>query len=157
MGAASAATIGNAHACSLSNGDVLCWGVNDKSQVGGPEPYYRDPFKVLSDAVGVSVGLQYSCAITKAGRVQCWGDDYHGTLGDGADAGVTPSQSKPVVGLRDVVALASGINHSCAVTSTQRVFCWGDAGNGQMGDGRHASFNGPLMPQTTPVEVPGPF
>lgn len=41
-----------------------------------------------------------------------------------------------VSGLLDVVGIAAGEFHSCAVTSDGKVYCWGSDWYGQLGDGQ---------------------
>lgn len=49
------------------------------------------------------------------------------------------------VGLRDISA---GVDHTCAVTTDRTIKCWGQGGNGQLGDGQDAN-------SSTPVDVIG--
>lgn len=46
----------------------------------------------------------------------------------------------------DIVSIASGSNHACAIRQSQRVVCWGDNTRGQLGDGTTSQ-------RTSPVEV----
>jgi alpha-tubulin suppressor-like RCC1 family protein len=67
--------------------------------------------------------------------VSCNGSDAAGQLGDGAgDDESTIADEAAVVGLTDAIQLTSSVAHSCALTSTGEVRCWG-GNNGNLGDG----------------------
>jgi alpha-tubulin suppressor-like RCC1 family protein len=84
----------------------------------------------FSDAFG-----DFSCALTVAGGVKCWGD------------GATPVD---VTGLASgVIQITLGDRHACALTTAGGVKCWGDNFFGQLGNGTFASLI------ATPVDVSG--
>jgi len=55
--------------------------------------------------------------------VKCWGNNNYGRLGDPEDGHSHKPQTVP--GLREVVSIAAGENHSCALIKDGTVFCWG--------------------------------
>ena len=69
---------------------------------------------------------------------------------DGADASVTAEAYTPVteVSTADWRQVSAGADHTCGIRTSGRLYCWGSAGNGQLGDGSGTS-------QPTPVEVGG--
>ena len=97
----------------------------------------------LDNIASVAVGRYHSCALTKAGGVKCWGDNTLGELGDGTVA----SRSIPVdvTGLTSgVTAIGVGVYHSCAVTTSGGVKCWGYNSSRQLGNGNNTSSRVPV-------------
>jgi len=138
--------------CAITGtGGVKCWGVNDYGQLGTgtatltgchclPSPV--DVSGLTSGIARVSVGASHSCAVTVSGGAKCWGSDFFFELGDGktSEPGVCLSSRCSTVPV-DVVGLSSGVSsvaaggsHSCALTTSGGVKCWGDDRAGQLGD-----------------------
>lgn len=146
--AMTAVSTGTSHSCGVTNaGGVRCWGLNSHGELGdGTTRSSSVPVDVVGLGSGiesVSAGLGYTCAVTSAGRVRCWGDNGHGELGDGT----TRSSAVPVdvVGLSSgAVAVSAGWSHSCAVTSAGAAKCWGHNAFGGLGNGTTASSAVPV-------------
>lgn len=151
------------HACALlADGSVKCWGDNSAGQIGDGTTLQRlVPTAVVglpAPAVGISAGAKHTCAVLDTGAVFCWGLNASQQLGDGT---VNPrSQPTQVIGLTSgMAAVAAGSFHTCAMTTTSDVKCWGDNVYGQIGDGtniarpqpRDVTFDDPgtLPPYTT--------
>jgi alpha-tubulin suppressor-like RCC1 family protein len=134
----------------LSSGHVQCWGEDTYGQLGdGVVGEAQDtPVEVLgiSDATQIAVAWKHSCVLLSSGHIECWGWNGYGQLGDGAtgEAQDTPVE---VLGISDATQVAAGYGHSCAALSTGHVECWGEDGDGQLGNGAHT------QPQDTPVEA----
>ncbi len=120
---------GGSHTCALDNaGKVWCWGDGKDGQTG--QGNFEDqsvPVMVnglQTPAIKISSGWYHVCVQTIEGKVNCWGKNTKGQLGNAS----TVSQAKPVpvVGLYDGVAyLAAGGQESCAVKG-DTLYCWGD-------------------------------
>jgi alpha-tubulin suppressor-like RCC1 family protein len=132
---------GGFHTCvARSSGDVHCWGLGARGQIGQiPEEGFVDEHVEvagITDAIAVDAGHFHTCALRAGGGVKCWGANDFGQLGDGnatPDSSVTTPVD--VVGLEDAVAVTVGTSHTCALRETGEVACWGRAGAGTLGHG----------------------
>lgn len=143
---------GNANCVRRLDGSVTCWGQSIAGQLGPSVPIGRDrvgPTAIpgIRDAVSISLGSGYSCAIRAGGTISCWGSNRNHQLGNGMGGGMaetaTPVQ---VSGLDHAVFLAAG-QFSCAVRDDGKVFCWGLNFAGETASA--------TSPTPTPFEVPG--
>ena len=124
---------GDYHLCARSiSREIFCWGALSSEE----EFSARTPFivKELTGAVvQMAAGGGYTCALTTADGVKCWGDNYFSQLGDGTDLG----SGKPVNAIgatHNVLRIASGSGHVCALMMEGGVHCWGDCSSGQCSD-----------------------
>ena len=106
-----------------STGDLYCWSENGKAE----------KVEGVTDMLGVSSGLGQTCGMTNKFALYCWGENASGQVGNGTTATQeTPVEIQDITG--GVVAVAAGYNHTCAVTGTNDVYCWGQNKYGQLGD-----------------------
>lgn len=125
-----AVSLGAAHACAaLEDGRVFCWGQNLKGELGnGDRQNSTTPVLVKGLPVKISslaAGTEFSCGLSAAGSVYCWGDP----IATGQPAGEARSdQAVPelVPGLDSVQAISAGSYHICAIINGGTVRCWGN-------------------------------
>ena len=150
---ATALATGAYHTCALTTaGEVMCWGYNAAGQLGdGATESHWEPVRVvdLEDTViDIAAGVEHTCALTELHTVLCWGSNAAGQLGtDGSGFSSTPVV---ISGLSDdVAAIAAGGEHTCALTETGEVLCWGYGGYGQLGNAAYFDSDG--QPSPLPV------
>jgi len=143
-------TAGGRHTCALTiAGNVLCWGGGSESQLGNDSTTSAQPTpvqvhgtgttEVMSEVVSLNSKRNHTCAVTAIGGVLCWGLNSLGQLGDGGTANrSTPVEVVGVGGTGTLSAVSSvsvGLSHSCAVTTSGSVLCWGSQNAGRLGNG----------------------
>ncbi len=140
---------GDDHTCALTvEGEVKCWGKNVSGQLGNGETTNSStPVDVigLTDVVvvDISASAYHTCAVTEAGGVRCWGGNGDGQLGDGTDTNRTTPVDVDVL-TSGVINVSTGENHTCVITDTNGVKCWGDNSRGQLGTGDNKSSRVPV-------------
>jgi alpha-tubulin suppressor-like RCC1 family protein len=166
--------LGSIHACGITTaGATMCWGANYAGQLGdGTSAQRLTPtasapgltFTSLRAGRANSI-LTHTCGVTASGDVYCWGWNSKGQLSTDAvntrddcltvnPASTTVPKSecsyKPVKasGISQVVSLDAGSEHTCALTASAALLCWGDNTSGQLGDGTGVG-------SLTPVPVKG--
>jgi alpha-tubulin suppressor-like RCC1 family protein len=140
---------GTAHTCGVTRENrAYCWGSNRYGQLGdgatGQTARYLDrprPVAVFGSLSfrQLSAGFTHTCGITTDNRAFCWGNNREGQVGDGSTVRQR-LQPSLVAGGRSYRQVSAGVGSSghgftCAVTTGDRAFCWGDGRRGQIGDG----------------------
>jgi len=173
IAAASAATCGITLIPDAGAGsNIYCWGSNEDGELArpiGPPSETGDPVTgnidggplgLIPDAIAIAGGANHFCIISKSQGVMCWGGTGYRESGptEGPDGGClggdeTTCSPEPQhvplpatdAGAPEVpVAVAVGDFHSCALTQSGNVYCWGVNDVGELGNG------GAALPQTCP-------
>jgi alpha-tubulin suppressor-like RCC1 family protein len=140
--------------CALTGtGGVKCWGALRMSASSDYSFVPVDIPGLTSGVKAIAAGNDYACALMVGGGVKCWGgDNQYGELGNGTAFGrVWPPSN--VAGLTSgVTAIAAGSEFTCALTTQGGVKCWGNNGNGQLGNNPAPNKN---VAKYSPVDVYG--
>jgi alpha-tubulin suppressor-like RCC1 family protein len=129
---------GEHHSCVVTaSGGVQCWGFNSHGQLGDELTLDSSSPVVVknldSTILAVSAGERHTCVIGTGGRIQCWGANLQGQLGNNT----LVSNFQPVeltswkAGASD---LSAGRNHNCGFAGAA-LACWGLNNAGQLGIG----------------------
>jgi alpha-tubulin suppressor-like RCC1 family protein len=140
---------------------ALCLKMKPQPCFAGTPPDHRGPYKY------VAVGQNHTCALTVTNEIRCWGDNFAGQLG-------APS---PSCGLRDCSlvpiavqcpagevckfrSVAAGGDHTCAVDTNGKAWCWGEDGTlatGESSLGALPKHTHRRIPAFTDLGVPADF
>ena len=149
---------GYSNGCAINtDAELWCWGDILESGSGQTEPM-RTPVQVaipIGERVIDFDNGGASCAVTDLGNIYCWGhSNGEGQLGIGNSTNfayavsVTPLK---VLTPADVqfASVTTGLEHSCALSTEGKGYCWGDNYEGLFGNDSYANS---LLP--TPMIVP---
>jgi alpha-tubulin suppressor-like RCC1 family protein len=145
---------GDAHACALTSaGAVFCWGQNAAGQLGDGTRITRTaPVPVVglgSGITAIAAGGAFTCAMTSAGGVKCWGDNTYDQLGVDT-LGVRQLAPVDVVGLTGpATSITAGADFACVTIQWGYAMCWGNNSFGAIGDGQ-------VSAPRAPTQVPTP-
>ena len=126
---------GGANTCGFArDGVIYCWGSNAAGQLAAPTtgtcddtPCSHTPVALPSEprlrtlALGAAAHL---CGLTAEGTAYCWGSNSSGQLGFGATGGTHHDPTAVLSGLR-FKAIAVGGEHTCALATDGKPWCWG--------------------------------
>jgi alpha-tubulin suppressor-like RCC1 family protein len=139
-----ALVVGAEHTCVVTGSDVQCWGRNNLGQLGnGTNTDTFTPTLVTfppgsGNIAALVAAADQTCAVTATGAVLCWGGNQNGELllepDEFGEDGFALAPRAIELGFA-VSQLATGVTHSCALSTAGQVLCWGDNGQGQIGDG----------------------
>ena len=150
---------GQNHSLALcSDGTIAAWGLNTDGQLGDFSNAPRPAAVAVQSTgalagrtvAGIAAGANHSVAFCTDGTVYAWGRNDMSQLGDNnapnAQNRPVPVNSTTALNTRQVVAIASGANHTLVLCSDGALVTWGDNTEGQHG-------NGGMTASFTPVQV----
>ena len=144
---------GYGHTCALMwDGAVRCWGGNWLGQLGDGGTTEQLTSVVvsgpLSEQTQLASGGYHNCAVDMSGITRCWGRNRRGQLGTGSVTTAAPFGSSvpvEVLGLSfNPLGITAGIDHTCALSPTRAVYCWGANNDGELGDGTQDDRTSPV-------------
>jgi alpha-tubulin suppressor-like RCC1 family protein len=146
------------HTCALTTtGTIYCWGYNSDGQLGTGNTVNSTNPTAVSMPVGVIVasidaGGNYTCALTTAGTIYCWGGNSYGQLGNGTTSSSSTPSALSLYSGEPIDSISVGEMSACARTTGGAIYCWGNNSYGQLGDGTTTHRSIP-MPLSIPAGV----
>ena len=149
-----ALSVGYAHNCGISGGQLYCWGYNPYGQVGNgnqttPALFSSTPVTLPGGETSwtaVAAGGSHTCAVTNTNTTYCWGRQQLGQTGQGATS-TTPRTTPGKTSKTDpqgFTAIQADINHVCGLVGTDG-YCWGLGVLGGIGDGGTTNRPAPTL------------
>jgi alpha-tubulin suppressor-like RCC1 family protein len=127
------------HTCALTRSTtnkIYCWGTGYLGN--GSYGQFTTPQVVAGARTyrQVGAGWYHTCAVTTTYKAFCWGPNSYGQLGNGATKDFIAVNPVAVAGTLQFRQVSAGGSHTCAVTTTNKAYCWGNGRNGETGDGK---------------------
>lgn len=152
------------HTCALRRGEVLCWGRDDRGQLGdgarGDDRAAPAPVTAAGaplEGIGLlALGASTTFAAESGGVLSAWGRGTHGQLAadpaaldacDGDRCTATPRERAGAF-----THVSAGADHACGLDAAGRVSCWGLASEGRLGTGASGECDGAAC-APDPVEL----
>jgi len=102
----------------------------------------------ISDITSLSSTKDHACINQKSGKILCWGDGLNGKLGTGSTSDestpVPTSSSNAYNEIKDTYSVVTATSHTCSLTNSGKVYCWGEGDDSRLGQGSTADSNSPV-------------
>lgn len=130
-----------------SDNQIYCWGYNDHGQLGDTTVTQRLVPTAVSTAgvlsgktiLQMATGINSVCVIASDYKAYCWGANDHGQLGDNTFVEKHQPVAVDMTGVlsgKTLRQISNKINSIvCVIASDNLAYCWGDNGDGGLGNG----------------------
>lgn len=131
---------GARHTCAvLMDRTMRCWGSNSEGQLGDGSTAENVPSPVtvagITHVAVLAAGEMHTCVGLQNDVIKCWGRNSYGQLGGDIALGMISRVPVTMNGIDHVAALSAGRWHTCVLTDSQNIHCWGHNQYGQLGNG----------------------
>ena len=142
------------HNCAImTNGSLYCWGMNSNGELGINSTTDQNTPQLVNlgpgvKAVDVSVGAAFTCAVTDAGALMCWGSNVYGKLGIGNTSSanyLTPQTVNLPTNRKAVDVGRLGRHFGYALLDNGEVVSWGRNHVGYLGTGNTTTMYSPTV------------
>lgn len=154
-------SLGSSHACARKSADSMtgnenetaCWGDNTYAQIGNGAGAGGD-YDTLQNTTStddfsyLSAGSFHTCAVNSdsSNAVNCWGRGTQGQLGNEANSNQSFIPAVITIENADeedeeILKVESGINFSCALATSGKIYCWGANDMDQLAGAKESNGN----------------
>ncbi|HRW04968.1 MAG TPA: hypothetical protein P5121_07730 [Caldilineaceae bacterium] len=123
---------------------ILAFGFANSIHATAKDNVTHNSTILLTGIQQITAGGYFTCILTTAGGVRCWGDNHFGQLGNGTKVIFSHIPVNVVDLSTDIRAISAGIYHVCALTNEGSVKCWGKNVSGQLGNGTYEDSSVPV-------------
>ncbi len=135
----------------LTPAQIAQFDYNNDGQVNQTEILYYPSHvgEICQKLKKIVVNEQSTCAISRTGKIYCWGSGLYGQLGNGAPFQLLPMEiDVSSLGItNNFKEISAGLYYYCAIHDSGKIYCWGQNDEGVMGNGNNSTD------YATPVEV----
>jgi hypothetical protein len=128
---------GSYHACGITvNEQEYCWGFNEDGQAGTGTISTIAAVTLVSSNLTArmsSGGRYHTCEVTLSGDLWCAGSNSTGQVTGQASSPVTVFTNMNWDISTAFRVVQAGLLHSCALSLSSQIWCWGANGEGQLG------------------------
>jgi alpha-tubulin suppressor-like RCC1 family protein len=135
-----------------TDGTLWSWGLNNYGQIGDNTTSSRStPRQEITSSTNwkqLRCGNNYTTALKTNGTLWSWGYNYAGNMADNT----TSSRSTPrqeITSSTNWKQISNGANHIASIKTDGTLWCWGDNGNGHLGDNTVATRSTPRQEITS--------
>lgn len=132
---------GSGHTVVLTiDGSVYTWGRGDDGRLGHGDNGWKYVPRLAQALTGkvitqVTCGSYHTAAVSNNGKLYTWGGGMYGKLGHGNENGCSTPKRVEALSDFNITQIACGSRHTAVVTSTGKLYTWGDKENGVAGHG----------------------
>lgn len=149
--------LGTYHTCAIASDDLTyCWGYSGNGELGNNTntwsyvPVLVDRSTLLSGKTmkQISLGSRYSCGVASDNLAYCWGLNTNGALGNNSTTESWVPVAVNVAGVlsgKTFKSVAADYLSTCAIASDDLAYCWGNNGNGRLGNNSTAQSLVPVQ------------